>query len=56
MLPAAPNTHLVGQIRDHLKPVTVTDYSDRTSTGLDDIRPIGRISAIKGPNSAVAYQ
>jgi hypothetical protein len=48
MLPAAPNTHLVGQIRDHLKPVTVTDYSDRTSTGLDDIRPIGRIGAIKG--------
>jgi hypothetical protein len=47
-LPAAPNTHLVDQIRDQLKPVTVTDYSDCTSTGLDDIRPIGRIGAIEG--------
>jgi hypothetical protein len=48
VLPAAPNAQLVRQIRDQLKPVTVTDCSDRTSTGLDDIRPIGRISAIEG--------
>ena len=47
VLPAAPNAQLVRQIRDQLKPVTV-DCSDRTSTGLDDIRPIGRISAIEG--------
>ena len=47
-LPAVPNAQLVGQIRDQLKPVTVTDYSDRTSTRLDDIRPIGRIGAIEG--------
>ena len=48
VLPAAPNTHLVGQIRDQSKRATVTDYSDRTSTGLDHIRPIGRIGAIEG--------
>ena len=48
VLPAAPNAQLVGQIRDQLKPVTVTDYSDRTTTGLDDIRPMGRIGAIEG--------
>ena len=48
VLPAAPNAQLVGQIRDQLKPVTLTDYSDRTSTRLDDIRPIGRIGAPSG--------
>jgi hypothetical protein len=47
-LPAAPNTRVVGQIRVQLKPITVTDCSDRTSTGLDDIRPIGRIGAVEG--------
>ena len=47
-LPAVPNAQLVGQIPDQLKPVTVTDYSDRTSTGLDHIRPIGRIGAPLG--------
>jgi hypothetical protein len=48
VLPAAPNAQLVG-----LKPVTVTDYSGRTSTGLDHIRPIGRIGA---PSRGTAKQ
>jgi hypothetical protein len=43
-LPVAPNTRLVGQIRGQLKPVTVADYSDRTSTGLDDIMRIPAIA------------
>ena len=47
VLLAAPNAQLVDQIRDQLRPVTVTNYSDRTSTGLNDIRRIGRTGAIE---------